>query len=139
VSKNSDGVTIDVMAYMLLRDTAVCEVKQPMGAIPPEDLTGVEILAVLAILRGAKERVDAQQRPPASSRLTCCWDRPGLSSGRSERCSQVLLPGLLQTDLCATREDRIVHREHPTIGRARRHVKRHHGLNAVAGVDVHAH
>ncbi|MGB6516183.1 hypothetical protein [Mycobacterium sp.] len=37
-----------------------------MGAIPPEDLTGVEILAVLAILRGAKERVDAQQRPPAA-------------------------------------------------------------------------
>lgn len=43
-----------------------CEVKQLMGAIPPEDLTGVEILAVLAILRGAKERVDAQQRPPAA-------------------------------------------------------------------------
>jgi len=36
-----------------------------MSALPPEVLTGVEILAVLAILRGAKERLDAQQRQPA--------------------------------------------------------------------------
>jgi hypothetical protein len=38
VSKNSDGVTIDAMAEMLLRDTAVCEVKQLMGAIAPGGL-----------------------------------------------------------------------------------------------------
>ena len=78
----------------------------------PEHLTGVEALAVLAILRGAKERLDAQQRPPVSSRLTCCWDRPGLSSGRAARCSRVLLPGLLQTDLRATREGRVVDRKY---------------------------
>ncbi len=36
-----------------------------MSAVQPERLTGVEILAVLAILRGAKERIDAQQRTPA--------------------------------------------------------------------------
>jgi hypothetical protein len=58
--------------------------------------------------------------------------------GRSERC-QVLLPGLPQTDLCATREGRVVHREHPVVGGAGRHVKRHHGLNAVSRVDVDDH
>lgn len=50
---------------MLLREDAAWEVKQLMSALPPEVLTGVEILAVLAILRGAKERLDAQQRTPA--------------------------------------------------------------------------
>jgi hypothetical protein len=50
---------------MLLREDAAWEVKRLMSALPPELLTGVEILAVLAILRGAKERLDAQQRPPA--------------------------------------------------------------------------
>ena len=58
--------------------------------------------------------------------------------GRSERC-QVLLLGLLQTDLCATREGRVVHREHPVVGGAGRHVKRHHGLNAVSRVDFDGH
>jgi hypothetical protein len=62
VSKNTrDGATIDAMADMLLRDGAVSEVKQLMSKFPPEHLTGVEVLAVLAILRGAKER----QRQPA--------------------------------------------------------------------------
>jgi hypothetical protein len=37
-----------------------------MGAMRPEELYGVEILAVVAIFRGAKERLDAQQRPPAA-------------------------------------------------------------------------
>ena len=69
----------------------------------------------------------------------CCWDRPGLSSARSERCTQVLLRGLLQTDLCASREDRVVHREQPVVGGARRHVKRHHGLNAVSRLDFDGH
>jgi hypothetical protein len=40
---------------MLLREDAACEVKLLMSALPPEVLTGVEILAVLAILCGAKE------------------------------------------------------------------------------------
>jgi hypothetical protein len=48
-----------------LREDAACEVRLLMSALPPEVLTGVEILAVLAILRGAKERLDAQQRPVA--------------------------------------------------------------------------
>jgi hypothetical protein len=58
-------VSIDATADMLLRDGAVWEVKELMSEFPPEDLTGVEILAVLAILRGAKERLNAQQRQPA--------------------------------------------------------------------------
>ncbi|WP_090419500.1 hypothetical protein [Mycobacterium europaeum] len=49
------------MADMLLQATAVSEVKQLMGQTPPERLTGVEILAVVAILRSAKERLDASQ------------------------------------------------------------------------------
>jgi hypothetical protein len=57
--------SIDAMADMLLRDGAVREVKELMSEFPPEHLTGVEALAVLSILRGAKERVDAQQRPLA--------------------------------------------------------------------------
>ena len=66
MSKNTrDGATIDATADMLLREDAAWEVKQLMGALPPELLTGVEILAVLAILRGAKERLDAQRRQPA--------------------------------------------------------------------------
>jgi hypothetical protein len=66
MSKNTrDGATIDAMTDTLLRDGAVWEVKQLMSKFPPEHLTGVEVLAVLAILRGAKERLDAQQRPPA--------------------------------------------------------------------------
>jgi hypothetical protein len=60
------STTIDATADMLLHGAAVSEVKQLMGAMPPEGLTGVEILAVLAIPRGAKERVDAQQRPPGA-------------------------------------------------------------------------
>jgi hypothetical protein len=66
MSKNRrDGATIDATADVLLREDAAWEVKQLMSALPPEVLTGVEILAVLAILRGAKERLGAQQRPPA--------------------------------------------------------------------------
>jgi hypothetical protein len=46
-----------------------------MSAVQPERLTGVEILAVLAILRGAKERIDAQQRTPAGAEIA--QNRPG--------------------------------------------------------------
>ena len=64
MSKNTrGGATIDAMADMLLHDGAVWEVKQLMSEFGPQDLAGVEALAVLAILRGAKERIDAQQRP----------------------------------------------------------------------------
>ena len=50
-----------------------------------------------------------------------------------------LIAGLLQTDLCAAREDRVVHREHPAVGRARRHVERHHGLNGASRLDFDGH
>lgn len=63
------------MADMLLRDAAMAEVKQLMGAMRPEGLTGVELLALLAILRSAKERLDAQQRPPAPAQLSFVRDR----------------------------------------------------------------
>jgi hypothetical protein len=67
VSKNTrDGATIDAMADLVLRDAALCELNELMGAMRPEELYGVEILAVVAIFRGAKERLDAQQRPPAA-------------------------------------------------------------------------
>jgi hypothetical protein len=36
-----------------------------MTAHAPEDLTACELLAILVILRGAKERLGAQQRPAA--------------------------------------------------------------------------
>ncbi|MGA8332959.1 MAG: hypothetical protein WB777_27305 [Mycobacterium sp.] len=57
--------SLDSMADMLLRDSAVEQVTDLMSELPPQALTGVEILAVLAILRGAEERIDAQQRQPA--------------------------------------------------------------------------
>lgn len=61
-----DGARIDTVAEGLLRGDAEWEMKQLMSAVQPGGLTACEILAVLAILRGAKERLDAQQRPPAA-------------------------------------------------------------------------
>jgi hypothetical protein len=66
------------MADMLLHDRAVWEVKQLMSEFGPQDLAGVEALAVLAILRGAKERIDAQQRPPGRY-----WNSSDLSERRA--------------------------------------------------------
>jgi|SRR5271168_4140051 len=67
---------------------------------------------------------------------------PGVS-GRSS-CStngfaRQLLTCRLETDFRATREKRIVHREHPFVAGAWRHVKGHHGLNTVSGVDFDVH
>jgi hypothetical protein len=51
VSKNTrDGATIDAMADLVLRDAALCELNELMGAMRPEELYGVEILALVAIL-----------------------------------------------------------------------------------------
>jgi hypothetical protein len=60
-----DGARIDDLAEGLLRKDAVWEMRQHTAALAPDALTACEILAVLAILRGAKERLDAQQRPAA--------------------------------------------------------------------------
>jgi hypothetical protein len=56
---------MDVIAEQVLREGAIWDVKTLMTAHAPEDLTACELLAILVILRGAKERLDAQQRPPA--------------------------------------------------------------------------
>jgi len=63
--KNTRDSTIEAMAEMLLREDAQWEMRQLMEAVPAAGLTACEILAMLAILRGAKERIDAQQRQPA--------------------------------------------------------------------------
>lgn len=65
MSKNTHGVRIDATADMLLLDAAVVEIIELMSKFGPDGLTGVEALAVLAILRGANERLEAQQRQPA--------------------------------------------------------------------------
>jgi hypothetical protein len=49
------------VAEGLLRKDAVWEMRELMSEFPPDALTAFEVLAVLAILRGAKER----QRPAA--------------------------------------------------------------------------
>jgi hypothetical protein len=59
------GTSIDAIAERVLRDDAQWDVKTLMTAHAPEDLTACELLAILVILRGAAERIDAQQRPPA--------------------------------------------------------------------------
>jgi hypothetical protein len=56
------GTSIDVIAEGVLREDAMWDVKTLLTAHAPEDLTACELLAILVILRGAKERLDAQQR-----------------------------------------------------------------------------
>jgi hypothetical protein len=56
---------MDVIAERVLREGAIWDVKTLLTAHAPEDLTACELLAILVILRGAKERLEAQQRPPA--------------------------------------------------------------------------
>jgi hypothetical protein len=56
---------MDVIAERVLRNDAIWEVKTLLTEHAPEDLTACELLAILVILRGAAERLDAQQRPPA--------------------------------------------------------------------------
>jgi hypothetical protein len=57
---------MDVIAERVLREGAMWDVKTLLTAHAPEDLTACELLAILVILRGAKERLDAQQRPAAA-------------------------------------------------------------------------
>lgn len=60
MAKNTCGESrIDGLAGALLHADAACEVHRLTDEIGLDDLTGVEILAVLAILRSAKERFDA--------------------------------------------------------------------------------
>jgi hypothetical protein len=59
------GTPIDVIAEGVLREDALWEVKQLMGQVKAVQLTACELLAILAVMRGAKERLVAQQRPAA--------------------------------------------------------------------------
>jgi hypothetical protein len=59
------GTTIDVIAEGVLREDAQGELRRLMDRLKPGDFTAYEILGVLAIFRGARERLDAQQRRPA--------------------------------------------------------------------------
>jgi hypothetical protein len=56
---------IDAMAEMLLREHAQREMIQLMDDVHPKDFTACELIAMVAICRGVKERLDAQQRTPA--------------------------------------------------------------------------
>lgn len=62
---------IDAMAEMLLRDDAYREMSQLMDDVHPKDFTACELLAMVAICRGVKERLDAQQRPAAPVLALC--------------------------------------------------------------------
>jgi hypothetical protein len=65
------GAPIDVIAEGVLRDDAHEEMSQLMEGLHPKDLTALEILAMVAILRGAAVRIDAQQRPAAPVLALC--------------------------------------------------------------------
>jgi hypothetical protein len=65
------GAPIDVIAEGVLRDDAQREMHQLMEGLHPKDLTALEILAMVAILRGAAVRIDAQQRPAAPVLALC--------------------------------------------------------------------
>jgi hypothetical protein len=49
----------------LCRDAAIREFKDLLNDIHPRDLTAVDALALVAVLRPVAERVRAQQHPPA--------------------------------------------------------------------------
>jgi hypothetical protein len=59
------GAPIDMIADGVLRDDVTDEVKRCLDGMRPMDLTACELFGLLAILRPAKERLDAQQRPAA--------------------------------------------------------------------------
>jgi hypothetical protein len=59
------GTSIDLIAEGVLRDDVQREMNQLMEDVHPKDFTACELIAVVAICRGVKERLDAQQRPPA--------------------------------------------------------------------------
>jgi hypothetical protein len=85
------------VADLLLREDALREMKQVMSQLTPEGLTGVEILAVLAILRGAKERIDAQRAATGvvlqlCSRIRSDGSQCFSSSGPGIRSSDIFLP-----------------------------------------------
>jgi hypothetical protein len=59
------GAAIDVIAEGVLRDGVQREMLQLMDDVHPKDLTACELIAVVALFRAAKERLDAEQRQPA--------------------------------------------------------------------------
>jgi hypothetical protein len=69
------GAAIDVIAEGVLRDDAHREMSELMDVLRPKHLTAIEILACVAIFRAAKERLDAQQRPPAPVLKLCVSGR----------------------------------------------------------------
>jgi hypothetical protein len=61
------SLTIDTIAEKLLRNEVMYQAKLLMGKVAPEDMTAVELLGIIAIVRGAAARMDARQpSPPAS-------------------------------------------------------------------------
>jgi hypothetical protein len=69
------GTPIDLIAEGVLRDDVQREMDQLMDDVHPKDLTACELIAMVAIFRGAKERLDAQQRPPAPVLKLCASGR----------------------------------------------------------------
>jgi hypothetical protein len=74
---------MDVIAETVLRENAIWEVRELLTEYAPEDLTAVELLAILVILRGARERLEAQQRSAAPVLELM----PGRKSSRAKRRS----------------------------------------------------
>jgi hypothetical protein len=54
------GTALDTIGEGVLRDDAQREMYRLMETVKPGDLTACEVIAVLAIFRGAKERLEAQ-------------------------------------------------------------------------------
>jgi hypothetical protein len=59
------GNSIEAITEGMLRGETKREVRALMAELPPQALTACELIATLAILRGAKERCDEQERTTA--------------------------------------------------------------------------
>jgi hypothetical protein len=63
-----DPVFSDRLADQM-RSAAILELRWALHDLTPEGLTALEIVAMLAVLRTARERVEAEQAPPAQLTL----------------------------------------------------------------------
>jgi hypothetical protein len=63
-----DPVVVDRLADQM-RSAALSELRWAPHDLGPEGLTAFEIVAMLAVLRTARERVEAEQAPPAQLTL----------------------------------------------------------------------
>jgi hypothetical protein len=63
-----DPVVVDRLADQM-RSAALSELRWALHDITPEGLTAFEIVAMLAVLRTARERIEAEQAPPAQLTL----------------------------------------------------------------------